>query len=35
MNTFLQTMTQNILKDSYKEIDVPSIDTIDEVIKKL
>jgi len=28
-------MTQNILKDSYKEIDVPSIDTIDEVIKKL
>ncbi len=31
MNTFIQTMTQNILKDSYKEIDIQSIDEIDNV----
>ena len=34
MNTFIQTMTQNILKDSYKEIDIQSIDEIDNVFKK-
>lgn len=35
MNTFIQTMTQNILKDSYKEIDIQSIDEIDKVFKKI
>ena len=35
MNTFIQTMTQNILKDSYKEIDIQSIDEIDNVFKKI
>ena len=34
MTTFIQTMTQNILKDSYKEIDIQSIDEIDKVFKK-
>jgi hypothetical protein len=31
MATFIQTMTQNILKDSYKEIDIQTIDEIDKV----
>jgi hypothetical protein len=31
---FIQTMTQNILKDSYKEIDIQSLDEIDKVFKK-
>jgi seryl-tRNA synthetase len=35
MITFIQTMTQNILKDSYKEIDIQSIDEIDKVFKKI
>ena len=35
MITFIQTMTQNILKDSYKEIDIQSIDDIDKVFKKI
>lgn len=35
MTTFLQTMTQNILKESYKEIDIESIDEIDKVFKKI
>ena len=35
MTTFIQTMTQNILKDSYKEIDIQSIDEIDKVFKKI
>lgn len=35
MITFIQTMTQNILKDSYKEIDIQSIDEIDKVSKKI
>lgn len=35
MNIFIQTMTQNILKDSYKEIDIQSIDEIDNVFKKI
>jgi hypothetical protein len=35
MNTFIQTMTQKILKDSYKEIDIQSIDEIDKVFKKI
>ncbi|HEU4483363.1 MAG TPA: hypothetical protein VFR65_09950 [Nitrososphaeraceae archaeon] len=35
MDTFIQTMTQNILKDSYKEIDIQSIDEIDNVFKKI
>ena len=35
MNTFIQTMTQNILKDSYKEIDIQSINEIDNVFKKI
>lgn len=34
MTTFIQTMIQNILKDSYKEIDIQSIDEIDKVFKK-
>lgn len=35
MTTFIQTMTQNILKESYKEIDIQSIDEIDKVFKKI
>jgi hypothetical protein len=35
MTTFIQTMTQNILKDSYKEIDIQSIDEIDKIFKKI
>ncbi|HEY6658570.1 MAG TPA: hypothetical protein VIZ62_08585 [Nitrososphaeraceae archaeon] len=35
MITYIQTMTQNILKDSYKEIDIQSIDEIDKVFKKI
>jgi hypothetical protein len=35
MITFIQTMTQNILKDSYKEIDIQSIDEIDKVFKNI
>jgi hypothetical protein len=35
MTTFIQTMTQNILKDSYKEIDIQSIDELIEYLKKL
>ena len=35
MITFIQTMTQNILKDSYKEINIQSIDEIDKVFKKI
>ena len=35
MTAFIQTMTQNILKDSYKEIDIQSIDEIDKVFKKI
>ena len=35
MITFIQTMAQNILKDSYKEIDIQSIDEIDKVFKKI
>jgi hypothetical protein len=35
MTTFIQTMTQNILKDSYKETDIQSIDEIDKVFKKI
>ena len=35
MITFIQTMTQNILKDSYKETDIQSIDEIDKVFKKI
>ena len=35
MTTFIQTMKQNILKDSYKEIDIQSIDEIDKVFKKI
>jgi len=35
MTTFIQTMPQNILKDSYKEIDIQSIDEIDKVFKKI
>ena len=35
MTTFIQTMTENILKDSYKEIDIQSIDEIDKVFKKI
>jgi hypothetical protein len=35
MTRFIQTMTQNILKDSYKEIDIQSIDEIDKVFKKI
>lgn len=35
MITFIQTMTQNILKDSYKEIDIQSIDEIDKIFKKI
>ena len=35
MTTFIQTMIQNILKDSYKEIDIQSIDEIDKVFKKI
>jgi hypothetical protein len=31
MATFIQTMTQNILKDSYKEIDIQTIDEIEKV----
>ena len=31
MTRFIQTMTQNILKDSYKEIDIQTIDEIDKV----
>ena len=31
MAIFIQTMTQNILKDSYKEIDIQTIDEIDKV----
>ena len=34
MTTFIQTMIQNIIKDSYKEIDIQSIDEIDKVFKK-
>lgn len=35
MTTFIQTMTQNILKESYKEIDIQSIDEIDKAFKKI
>jgi hypothetical protein len=35
MTTFIQTMTQNILKDNYKEIDIQSIDEIDKIFKKI
>ena len=35
MTTFIQTKTQNILKDSYKEIDIQSIDEIDKIFKKI
>jgi hypothetical protein len=28
-------MTQNILRDSYKEIDIQSLDEIDKVFKKI
>jgi len=35
MTTVIQTMTQNILKESYKEIDILSIDEINKVFRKI
>ena len=35
MNTFVKTMTEDILKNNYKEIDIQSIDEIDEVFEKI
>ena len=35
MNTFVKTMTEDILKNNYKEIDIQSIDEIDKVFKKI
>ena len=35
MNTFVKTMTEDILKNNYKEIDIQSIDEIDKVFEKI
>ena len=35
MKTFVKTMTENILRDNYKEIDIQSIDEIDKVFEKI
>ena len=35
MKTFVKTMTENILRNNYKEIDVQSIDEIDKVFEKI
>ena len=35
MNTFVKTMTEDILKNNYKEIDFQSIDEIDKVFEKI
>ena len=35
MTTFVKTITENILKDNYKEIDIQSIDEIDKVFEKI
>lgn len=35
MKTFVKTMTENILLNNYKEIDVQSIDEIDKVFEKI
>jgi hypothetical protein len=35
MTTFVKTITENILRDNYKEIDIQSIDEIDEVFEKI
>ena len=35
MNTFAKTMTEDILKNNYKEIDFQSIDVIDKVFEKI
>ncbi len=35
MTTFVKTITENILRDNYKEIDIQSIDEIDKVFEKI
>ena len=35
MKTFVKTMTENILRNNYKEIDIQSIDEIDKVFEKI
>ena len=35
MNTFVKTMTEDILKNNYKEIEIQSIDEIDKVFEKI
>jgi len=35
MKTFVKTMTEDILKNNYKEIDIQSIDEIDKVFEKI
>jgi division protein CdvB (Snf7/Vps24/ESCRT-III family) len=35
MNTFVKTMTEDILKNNYKEIDFQSIDEIDKIFEKI
>ena len=35
MNTYVKTMTEDILKNNYKEIDIQSIDEIDKVFEKI
>lgn len=35
MKTFVKTMTENILRNNYKDIDIQSIDEIDEVFEKI
>jgi hypothetical protein len=35
MNTFKKTLTENIIRNNYKEIDIDSIDEIDTVFKKV
>jgi division protein CdvB (Snf7/Vps24/ESCRT-III family) len=35
MNTFVKTMTEDILKNNYQEIDFQSIDEIDKVFEKI